>query len=134
MKSIIRIYLFHLLSLWIIQQIFSTSFIIQGNYIDYLKAAGILTLLNLLLKPVLKILLFPINALTLGLFSLVINAGLFYLFLKLVPFIQIKSWLFPGFTYAGFNLPKMTVNEIGIIFIISFILSLLINFFTFLVK
>lgn len=41
--------------------------------------ALILGLLNALLKPVLKLLTFPITMLTLGLFALVINIALFWL-------------------------------------------------------
>ena len=49
-------------------------------------------LISLLLKPVLSVLTLPINILTLGLFSLVVNALLFWL---LASFVQ-------GFVVAGF--------------------------------
>lgn len=57
-----------------------------------LLAALLLGALNLLVRPVLLILALPINILTLGLFTFVINAFLFWL----VPFVV------PGFTIAGF--------------------------------
>ncbi|MFA6382040.1 MAG: phage holin family protein [Candidatus Buchananbacteria bacterium] len=57
-----------------------------------LVAALILGLLNAILKPVLVILTLPINVLTLGLFTLVINAAL----------VMLTGAIVPGFKVAGF--------------------------------
>ncbi|HYF10473.1 MAG TPA: phage holin family protein [Candidatus Paceibacterota bacterium] len=62
------------------------------NFYGALLAALILALLNLLVRPVLLILTIPINILTLGLFTFVLNAILFAL----------AAWLTPGFAVAGF--------------------------------
>ncbi len=52
----------------------------------------VLAILNLFLKPLLVLLTLPVNILTLGLFSIVINAFLVY----------IASGLTPGFIVGGF--------------------------------
>ncbi len=57
-----------------------------------LIAAVVLGALNLFIRPILVILTLPINVLTLGLFSLVINACL----------VLLASALVPGFAVAGF--------------------------------
>jgi putative membrane protein len=57
-----------------------------------LIAAVVLGALNLLIRPILFILTLPITILTLGLFSLVINACL----------VMLAALLVPGFTVAGF--------------------------------
>jgi len=54
--------------------------------------AIILSLINLLLKPIIIIFTLPINILTLGLFTFIINALL----------VMLASWLVPGFFVAGF--------------------------------
>lgn len=54
-------------------------------------AALVLGLINATIKPVLKLLTLPIRLLTLGLFTLVINAVLFAL----------AAWLVPGFSADG---------------------------------
>ncbi len=56
-------------------------------------AAGILGIINAVIRPVVLILTLPINLLTLGLFTLVINAAM----LKLV------SAVVPGLVIDGFN-------------------------------
>lgn len=134
MKSILRIFLFHVIALITISLLLGNSFTIGAGIQNLLMAAVILTLLNVLLKPIIKILFLPINALTLGLFSLVINAGVFYLFLRLVPAIRISAWTFPGFTFEGITLPKTQLGYFGTIFVASFISSLITNLLSFLVQ
>ena len=72
------------------------AYILPGADIDgFLSAivvAGVLALLNVLVKPVLVILTIPITILTLGLFLLVINTIL----------VMLASWLISGFTVDGF--------------------------------
>ncbi|MBI5810467.1 MAG: phage holin family protein [Deltaproteobacteria bacterium] len=62
------------------------------GYMPALKAALLLGLLNIFIKPVLVLLTLPITIVTLGLFTLVINASLFYLVGSVVE----------GFDVAGF--------------------------------
>jgi putative membrane protein len=77
-----------------------------------LGAAILLALVNAYLRPLCVVLTLPLNILTLGLFTLVINAGL----LKLV------SWLIPQFHLTGFW------TAVGAAFLISLI-STLLNWF-----
>jgi putative membrane protein len=52
-----------------------------------------LSLVNTFIKPILKILFLPLNILTLGLFSLVINGGLIILISRFVPGFYVKDFL-----------------------------------------
>lgn len=76
--------------------VFVTSYILPGVHVDSvitaILVAAVLSLLNVVIKPILIILTIPITVLTLGLFLLVINAGMILLASKIVP----------GFTVAGF--------------------------------
>lgn len=60
--------------------------------VSALIAAVVLGALNLFIRPILLVLTLPITILTLGLFSLVINALL----------VMIASYLVPGFLVADF--------------------------------
>ncbi len=134
MKRILRTYLFHLFALWLSAQLIASSFSISGSLENWLIAAGVLAILNLLLKPILTLLFFPINALSLGLFSLVINAGVFYVFMRLVSHVHITSWTFPGIFYQGIRLPQTTLPFVGTLFVVSLLVSLITNFLAFLVE
>lgn len=134
MKNLLRVYVFHLLALGGVSMLFGESFHISGNGYNILMAAAVLALLNLLLKPILKLLFFPVNVLTLGLFSLVINTGVFYLFVKLVPDVTITSWVFPGFNFQTVHVPQQELPFMVMLFVASLVTSLITSFFFYLVK
>jgi putative membrane protein len=57
-----------------------------------LVTAVVLGLINAVVRPLAVILTFPITLITLGLFLLVVNAGM----------LALASWMLPGFHVAGF--------------------------------
>lgn len=73
------------------------AYVLPGVMIDSffaaLVTAVILGLVNAFLKPILIFLTLPINILTLGLFVLVINAGLILLTAAIVPGFQVDGFL-----------------------------------------
>lgn len=90
--------------------------IFQGIHFDnnqaMLAAAVVLSLVNTYLRPLVLILTLPINILTLGLFTLVINAGM----------LEFVSWLIPAFHIKDFW------TALGAALVISLI-SLLLSWF-----
>jgi putative membrane protein len=75
-----------------------------------IAAAVVLALVNTYLRPLVVILTLPINILTLGLFTLVINAGM----------LELVSWLIPAFHIRDF---WTAVGSALVISIISFLLN-----------
>ena len=65
---------------------------VTGGWLTILLAALVWSVITLLIKPILKILTLPITILTFGLFSLVLNALLFWAMALVVP----------GFVISGF--------------------------------
>ncbi|MEA5114922.1 MAG: phage holin family protein [Geobacteraceae bacterium] len=83
---------------WLINAIslLAVVHIVAGVSVDRLLttiiAALVIGLLNAFIRPLLLVLTLPVNVLTLGLFTLVINGCLFYL----------AAWLVKGFHVTGF--------------------------------
>lgn len=79
-----------------------SAYIIPGVYVTLFGAvvlAVVLGLINIFIKPVVYILTLPINIVTLGLFSLIINALLILLADKIVPGFYVTSfWSALGFS------------------------------------
>lgn len=71
MKKILIAWFVNALGLWILDNLMSG--VMFYDYMTLLFTALMITLLNMTLKPILKILSLPFTILTLGLFSLVIN-------------------------------------------------------------
>ncbi len=76
---------------------------LQGNWWQVIVVAVILALINSYLKPILKLLSFPITLLTMGLFALVLNAALLLLVAFIADLVKID------FTIGGFP-PKFTAD------------------------
>lgn len=89
MKTLLRWLTLTLVVMALAQLMSSVS---VDSFITALAAALVLGLIMALLKPIITFVAFPINLLTFGLFSLVINAGLVLLAASIVP----------GFEVAGF--------------------------------
>lgn len=73
-----------------------TAYFVPGiqvsGIIAALIAGAVLGLINFIIKPILRILTLPINILTLGLFSIVLNGLLFYLLSLIVSGVTISSF------------------------------------------
>ncbi len=88
----------HILLRWLISSlaVFVTAYILPGVHVDgWITAfvvAVVLGVLNLFLKPLLILFTLPINILTLGLFTLVINAALILLATRIVPGFQVNGF------------------------------------------
>lgn len=100
-----------LLANWLVKALILllTTYLVPGFKIDSLGAAliavAILGLLNLFIKPLLLFLTLPINILTLGLFTFVVNALLLYCVSEVVP----------GFHIASFTTAVMAALVIALI-------------------
>jgi putative membrane protein len=84
---------------WIVSAmvVFSIAYIMPGVHVaDFTTAlvvALVLGIINAFLKPVLLILTLPINLVTLGLFTFILNALLILLVTKIVPGFSVEGFL-----------------------------------------
>jgi putative membrane protein len=83
---------------WIVSAlvVLASAYILPGVKVDSFGSALVLVvvlgLINALLKPILVVLTLPVNIITLGLFTLVINGVLVLLAAKIVPGFQVRSF------------------------------------------
>ena len=82
------------------------------NIKTLLIASLVLVLSRFLVKPLLKIITLPINFLTLGLFSWVIDAAMLYLTSVVVAGFTIAYFFFEGFKYNSFTVPSIELGGI----------------------
>lgn len=91
-----------------------TSYIIDGFNVDLTVqvigiGAVVLGLVNIFVKPILKIVSFPINIVTLGFFNWIINALLIYLTVYLVEGMSISDGFF-SFNNLGIVIPEIYLS------------------------
>lgn len=74
------------------------------SYLTAIIAALVLGIINAILRPILLILTLPINILTLGLFTLIINGFLFWLASSIVPGFMIENFAIAFWAALAYSL------------------------------
>ncbi|MEA3337172.1 MAG: phage holin family protein [Chloroflexota bacterium] len=103
------------IALWVAAYLIS-GLSLEGGVARLLLAAAVFGLVNALIRPIVKLLTLPINFITLGLFTFVVNALM----------LMLTAWLIPdGVTIAGnfFESFLIAVAASIVISIVSTILS-----------
>lgn len=133
MKKILRLTLLITFVLVTTNQIWSNLYF---QFIPWtiIKVAFILSIFEILIKPILKIILFPINFLTLGLFRLVINTFGLYLTIFLFNDFQIQNIHTPAYNFYGLNIPQLNFTGFWVFLVTSFTIGLLLNLFNLIVR
>lgn len=124
MKNIFKSFLINAVALYVLTVIVP-AFKISGGLTSFLTAGATLTVLNLLVKPILNLLLLPINLLTLGFFRWASSVLIIWLLTKLTPSLTIASYSFQGFNYQGFTVPSAQFNVLWTLVIGSFMMSII---------
>ena len=77
----------YLANLWV------PGFVVTGGWKEYLIAGLLLGVLNLIVRPILKVITLPLIWLSLGLFLIVINAIILWLVAQLTGYIVIDNYV-----------------------------------------
>lgn len=133
MKTILRKTSFNAVSLFAVSQMVA-GFKVDGGLQTYVLAGLTLAILSFIVKPIITILTLPLNMATLGAFSFLTNALILYLLTIIVPQITISSFVFPGLSFLGFVIPKISLNVFFAYIVCAFLLSFIVSFINWLVK
>lgn len=109
MKSLLRQLLINLGTLYLVSLLYP-GFSIQPQIRILITAAVVWLLLNKIIKPIIKLLLLPINLITMGLFSWAVGVLTLLLLKSVVVGVSISAYNFPGFSSQGFAFPSFHIN------------------------
>jgi putative membrane protein len=123
MKTLIRGIAIYSLVLYVLPLIIPGMHI-YGGIFTYLIGGVSLALLFMVIKPILSILSFPLNFITFGLFSLVINAFILYLLTIFVAGISVSAFSYSRSDVFGFIIPKIPFSIFYAYVYSAFLLSL----------
>lgn len=125
---IIKNFVITSVSIYIISQIISGMVFNEGIK-TLLITGAVLSLTSHIVKPVINILILPLNLITFGLFRWVAYAITLYLVTILVPGFEITGFVFAGISTTWFSLPLIsftgTLAIIAFSFIVSFVTSII---------
>ncbi|HKZ35305.1 MAG TPA: phage holin family protein [Patescibacteria group bacterium] len=84
--------------------------IVPQALVDLLLAGLIFTLVNRLIKPVIKLFLLPLNLITLGLFSWIVNVIVLFIMTKLVSSLSVTGFTLAATSLSGFATPALIIS------------------------
>lgn len=122
MRSILRSVAFYSFALFLTSQILN-GVKVTGGFTTYILAGLVLSILFIIVKPILSIITFPLHIATLGIFSYLINAIILYLLTVIVTNVTVKRFIFEGFTFAGFVIPKINFNDFFAFIVASVVIT-----------
>lgn len=133
MKTLLRNLLINVVA------VYGASTLIPGfTYMDGYKglilgALGLMVV-NLAIVPLLKIMFLPLNLLTFGFFTWVINVIALYILTSVLPYLKLMPFYFPGTSINGFMIPPLDLNVLHVAIVASFLIGLISNFLHWLTK
>lgn len=110
MKTILRYIIFYSFALYLVSELFPYGLHIHGGLKTIFLAGLIFGALNLIVKPLIKAIAFPLLFFTLGLFSFIIDAGILFLLTKFIPEIQVHAFIIPKIAYSSYSIPRTELN------------------------
>lgn len=109
MKTLLRYLLINLASLWIATKLIPG--LTYSNDLQTLFTGAIaFAIINIILVPLIKVLLLPLNLFTLGLFAWLTNVLALYALTIWVPGFRLLPYLFPGWHSNFFTLPPLELS------------------------
>lgn len=126
MKHLFRMVIFSGISL------FLTTLIIKGFLVKQGPEAFIITTILLaiiyfIINPITKLILLPLNILTLGIVSIVAYILLFNFILGRFDLASFHAWIFSGYKWGLLNIPSIHLNYMTTVASSAILYSLIIN-------
>lgn len=114
---------------------YAVSYLVAGFHITptwsaYLVASIVFVVMNWIVSPIVKLLLLPINLLTLGLFRWVASVIVLYVFDLIYSGITISAYNFTGYSSGLLSLPPLHLSLFWVLVVSSFVMSVTYSLFS----
>lgn len=133
MKRILRHFVIDSVSIFLVSSIASGMIFQKGIETLLLTGFG-LTIASLIAKPIINILLLPVNLITFGLFRWVAAVAVLYIVSLVVPGFQIIGFNFSGLTSVWFDIPVVVLSGFLALLAFSLLHSIISSFIYWLIK
>ena len=133
MKRILRHFVIDSVSIFLVSSIASGMVFEKGVETLLLTGLG-LTIASLIAKPIINILLLPVNLITFGLFRWVAAVAVLYIVTMVVPGFKIIGFNFGGYTSLWIDLPVIALAGFLAVVAFSFLHSIISSFIYWLIK
>jgi len=122
MRGLIKHFIINTAALYIVSIMVTGIVFANGTYTLVLTGA-VLMLTNMIIKPIINILLLPINLITFGLFKWLSYAVTLYLVTLVVPGFKLLDFVFSGYNTYWVSIPALSLTGVLAFIAFSFLIS-----------
>lgn len=122
MKTILKHFIIYTATIYLLSLAFG-GMEFENGITTIIVTGAVLTLIGMLIRPLINLLLLPINLITFGLFKWASFAITLYLVTLLVSGFKITGFLFSGFSTYWFVVPEIALSGLFAFLAFSFIIS-----------
>lgn len=133
MKSLLRQMLVNMAALWTTAQIMP-GLQLNGGFGSLVIGGAVFMVINIIIVPLLKVMFLPLNLLTFGFFTWVINVLALYFLTNIVTEIRLVPYMFGGVDLGLIVVPPIDLNTLQVAILASFLIGLISNFVRWLMK
>ena len=124
MRRILKHFLVSTFSLFLISRS-STGLVFENGIETMVLAGAALAVASILAKPVINLLLLPLNLVTFGLFRWLSYGIVLYIVTLVIDKFKVVGFNFSGFSSTWFDIPAISVSGIPSFIIYAFLLAVL---------
>lgn len=132
-RRALKYFLINSVTLYLLSLAISGMVFEKGFTTVVLAGVG-LTVASLVIKPIINVLLLPINLVTFGLFRWVSYAVTFYVITLVVPGFKIVEFVFHGLNSTWITIPSLALSGVLAVIAFSFITSIVSSLLDWLLK
>lgn len=133
MKKIFKFYIVDTLSLYLVSLV-AQGIVFKDPYKTIFIAGIFVTVISITARPVINLLLLPLNLITFGFFRWISFALVLYLVALIYPDFKITGFFFSGFQSVWIDLPSVSLALPWAYVAFSFLYALIASFFHWLSK
>jgi len=133
MRRAIKYFVVNAVTLYLISLAVS-GLIFEGGVKTIILAGIALSITSLIIKPIINILLLPLNLITFGLFRWVGYAVALYIVTLVVQGFKVLDLVFAGYNSYWFSIPAFSLHGIMALIVFSFIISIVSSLLDWLLK
>ena len=104
---------------------FYPGFVIPYDFGSQLFTSFVLTAITIFFQPILKMIVLPVNIITFGMFTWLLEALILLLLTLIIDQVSFKSFSFSAFSFMGIIIPQGEINIILSVFLGSIMFKFL---------
>lgn len=122
MRGLIKHFIINTVALYAVSMVVHGIVFANGTQ-TLLLTGAVLMLTNMIVKPIINILLLPINLVTFGLFKWISYAVTLYLVTLVVPGFKLLDFVFSGYNTYWVSIPALSLTGVLAFIAFSFLIS-----------